>query len=436
MILLADTITPRLRYMAAFAGTALCGEPLRLTTDPEEYRQYPQARINYSNSRSGITEIYIRPVSLLFETGIREQEIRCVRPNGYPVFFTTEADTGFDFFAASFYLLSRYEEYNRQERDTYGRFPHTASLAWREGFLHQPLIHYWLRDLAVLLKEKFPGRQLTEPAFRFLPTYDVDEAFCYRHKGWVRSAGGLLRDLLQGKTGRVRERMAVLLGREADPFASFDRMESLHQDYSLSPVYFFHVGSRNGRYDKQVLPAKSAMQELIRSVSSRYKTGLHPSWQSGDESHLPEAEKKQLSLITGKEITASRQHFIRFLLPDTFRQLINTGIREDYSMGYGSINGFRASVSMPFYWYDLERETATDLLLFPFCFMDANCFYEQGLSPIQAGEEMRRYYREVKETGGLLITIWHNTFLGTDPRFRGWKDVYAFLLEEISQGER
>ena len=71
----------------------------------------------------------------------------------------------------------------------------------------------------------------------------------------------------------------------------------------------------------------------------------------------------------------SRQHFIRFTLPDTYRQLINAGIKEEFSMGYGSVNGFRASVALPFYWFDLEKNEATSLLVYLFCFMDANSFF-------------------------------------------------------------
>lgn len=101
-------------------------------------------------------------------------------------------------------------------------------------------------------------------------------------------------------------------------------------------------------------------------------------------------------------------------------------------MGYGSINGFRASVASPFYWYDLEREEKTELLLYPFCYMDANSFFEQKYSAQQALEEMRQYHKTVKEVDGLLITLWHNTFLGTDSLFKGWRDTYEQFIREVT----
>ena len=99
-------------------------------------------------------------------------------------------------------------------------------------------------------------------------------------------------------------------------------------------------------------------------------------------------------------------------------------------MGYGSINGFRASVASPFYWYDLEKEETTYLVVHPFCYMEANSFYEQQITSLLALEEMLHYYKEVKKVNGTLITIWHNNFLGTDEKFKGWREVYAAFIKE------
>ena len=107
-----------------------------------------------------------------------------------------------------------------------------------------------------------------------------------------------------------------------------------------------------------------------------------------------------------------------------YRQLLAFGITNDYSMSYSSINGFRASIATPFYWYDLEAEQETTLLLHPFCFMDANAYYEQQQSAEETWEELQYYHHVVKRVGGSLYTIWHNPFLGPGPAFKNWRAVY------------
>lgn len=432
MLLFAENITPRLRYITGFIGEALTGQPISLTSDFQAYEQATGPRINYSTRISSANDLQVQPAGLLFEEGIQPQTISCGSSNGYPVFFETGGDFPFDIFAASFYLLSRYEEYLPYTKDLYGRYPHTVSLAFQNGFLDKPLVNYWLQDLKKTLKGMFPDFTFRESTFRFLPTYDIDEAFAFRYKGWLRNAGGCLSDLFRGNFAQCRKRLQVLNGKQADPYDAFDTMDRLHEQFGLSPLYFFLLAAKRGQVDKNTDPSGQPMQQLVRRIATVYQTGIHPSWQSGDEEPMLISEKKQLQSITGKPVMISRQHFLRFTLPEGYRRLLAAGINEDHSMGYGMVNGFRASVANPFYWYDLEEESSTALLIYPFCYMDANSFYELKHTPAQALEEMRNYYREVKKVNGLLITLWHNTFLGSDPRFAGWKEVYATFLQEIS----
>jgi hypothetical protein len=431
MLLFSETITPRLRYITGFIGEELIGQPLLLTDQQQVFEQYPGAKINYSSGVITGQEIQIHPVSLLFEEGVQPQETNCFINQGQKAFFKTTGDWPFDIFAASFYLLSRYEEYLPYTKDLYGRYPHTESLAFKNGFLDTPLVNYWLSHFAVLLKSKFPSLLLKEKAFRFLPTYDIDEAFSFLHKGWLRNTGGFLRDLFTGHFDQCVQRLKVLAGTKQDPYDAFDNMHRLHEKYQLNPLFFFLLAKQKGIYDKNTDPVSPAMDALIRSHAVKYPVGIHPSWQSGENENWLKEEIDLLQSVSGKPVTVSRQHFLRFTLPGGYRRLLAAGIREDHSMGYGMVNGFRASVAAPFYWYDLEKETTTDLRIYPFCYMDANSFYELKHSPEQALEEMKHYYREVKKVNGLLITLWHNTFLGTDPQFNGWKKVYEDFLTSL-----
>ena len=239
--------------------------------------------------------------------------------------------------------------------------------------------------------------------------------------------------MVKGNWKQFRERINVLNGKQKDPFDTYGWLNQLHQQYNLKPYYFFLLAERTSRYDKNISPRQKALQALIGDHLIRYPVAIHPSWRSGDEYSLLKKEIDILQNITGNKVLSSRQHYIRFTLPETFRRLIDEGIQFDFSMGYGSINGFRASVASPFYWYDLEKEKQTELMLFPFCYMDANSFYEQKYTAQQALEEMRHYYKVVKSVNGTFIMIWHNNFLGTDELYAGWKEVYEQFIKEVAQ---
>ncbi len=397
------------------------GLEYEFTTDVAALNTAETPLINYSNQH-GFGSFHISPASLLFETDIAAQSMACSTFNGNKVFFKTAGkDFPFDIFAASFYLISRYEEYLPHEKDKYGRYAHENSFAFKEEFLQTPLINKWLIAFAAALQQHFPGIILKFPLARFQPTYDIDIAYSFLHKGLARNTGGFLK---QPSLQRIR----VLLGKEKDPFDVYDWLDTLHLNHQLKPVYFFLVAKKNGLYDKNILPSTTAMQQLIQHHAKKYTIGIHPSWQSGDDENLLLEEKTSLEEISQNTISFSRQHYIRFNLPDGYRHLLKAGITDDYSMGYGTVNGFRASIANSFFWYDLQKETTTNLRIHPFCFMDSNCFYKQSATPLKALEDVHYYSDECKKTNGTFISIWHNQFLGTDPLFKGWRQVYEKFI--------
>lgn len=432
LLLYSHTITPRLQYIVDFFSKELFEESIQLTTDGVYFKQFNGPKLNYSSEDFSESEFFITATSILFEDGIKPQVIECFEVNYQKAFFQTKGDFTFDILAASFYLLSRYEEYLPYEKDFYGRYAHTNSLAYKEGFLQIPLINYWLLDFKKALLQKFPGLVFKRQSFKYIPSYDIDIAYSYCQKGFLRNLGGFGRDILQHKWGKVKERWRVLQASEKDPYDSYEWLDALHLYCKVRPTYFFLVAQQQIGYDKNIPTSSSALQELIEYFARVYKVGIHPSWQSSVAStgRVLKEEIEWLEVMLDKPVIYSRQHYIKLELPHTFRRLMECGIYKDFSMGYGSINGFRASIASSFYWFDLEKNENTTLKLFPFCFMDANSFYEQKLSTQQAYEELLMYYSTIKKLNGLFITIWHNHFLGTDKLFVGWKDIYELFMRE------
>ena len=409
------------------------GVDVAVTIDLTEFEQYDGVKINYSHIEIANCKFSIANSNLLFEKDIKEQTIECFTVNNYKAFFkVSNADFPFDIFAASFYLISRYEEYLPHTKDMYGRYAHKNSLAYKESFLNSPLINTWVKDFAIELKKVYPSFTIHHSPFTFIPTYDIDIAYSYKHKGFARNMGGALKSIASFQFSDFAERLAVLMNKKKDPYDVFDWLDVLHQQYKLNPIYFFLMAEKNALYDKNILPHKKAMQQLIKQHTDKYPIGIHPSWQSGDDFSILKKEKRYLENTSGKAIINSRQHYIRFNLPEGYRQLIELGITNDYSMGYGSINGFRASVATSFYWYDLKKEEQTTLRIHPFCYMEANSYYEQKLSAEEAYDEMIHYYNTCKDVNGTFISIWHNHSLGSDKHiYPGWNEVYKKFLNSL-----
>ena len=388
--------------------------------------------INYSTQRLSVNAFQIIPYGLLFEKNIQEQEIDVFRFKSFinenkkiiSFFQSPSSNFPFDIFSASFYLLTRYEEYLPYEKDSYGRFSHKQSLAYQNDFLEIPLVNIWIQEFKKALTLQFENLECKQPEFKTILSYDIDIAWSYKNKGLLRNIGGFLKNF-------DVERLKVMMGLKKDPFDAFQFMDDLHKNIHTEIIYFFLVAQSISKYDKNISPENKQMKELIQSTSAKYKVGLHPSWKSNNYQTILNNEKEAIENICRKYISCSRQHYIQFKLPDTFDNLIKAGIEKDFSIGYGSINGFRASFAGSFYWYHLKEEQTTSLRLFPFCFMDANSFYEQYQDAKNTSIELMHYKTECQKVNGLFISIFHNNFLGTDKQFAGWAAMYAEFISQL-----
>lgn len=425
MLIYSHTISARLQYICKFIFQEQLGIGFSLTNDLDSFKQHDGPKINYSGLRPDGECINLHNHPLLFEKNITTQNIQCFETTNYKAFFETpESDFAFDIFAASFYLLSRYEEYLPHAEDMYGRYAHENSIAFKEGFLQQPLVNIWINDFSGFLKLRFPSIQPKQRSFQFIPTYDIDIAWSYKNKGLLRNLGGFIKS-------PSLERITVLAGFKKDPFNCYEYLRLLHNKYAFDPIYFFLAATSKSTYDKNISPYHYSMWQLIKKHAKVYRIGLHPSWKSFNNPALIKKEKKVVETAGNLNVIRSRQHYIKFSLPQTFEQLTAAGITEEYSMGYGSINGFRASVASSFFWYNLHSETVTALRLFPFCFMDANSFYEQKQNTEVSLAEILYYYEVCKKVNGEMITIFHNNFLGTDKFFEGWRALYENFISQV-----
>jgi len=387
-----------------------------------------------SYGKSFPNALSIPDAGLLWHQGIKKYEIITGTWNNIPTLCAIDADEEksfslpFDILSAIFFLLSRYEEYYPFKADAHGRYPAKESILYKMGWLREPLIDEWIEGLMIMLKERF-NTHLSPLSFSYQPTYDIDIAYSYLHKGRRRTVGGYAKDLLSGNIKSVKERYRVLHG-EKDPYDTFFAIQELHKLYNIKPIFFILMAPSATNYDKNINPTHPEMQKLIKRLSHNAWIGIHPSYYTDRNNELP-AEKKILEETIGKNISISRQHYIKLKLPDTYRELIGHGITSDYSMGYGTHLGFRAGTGRSFLWYDVLNEAITGLRIYPFCFMDTTAWYGEKLNAADALSALREMTKKLQQTHSTLITIFHNFSLGTSSEWVGWGKMYELFLGEM-----
>ena len=422
-------ITPRVRYIFKHILTRTLLIPISFTTKVEAFVAHNGPKLTYTKAPLG-KEFFIKSNPLLFEQGVNDLEINVQKWEEIPCFFATGSKSAipFDIFAASFYLISRYEEYLPHVKDLHGRYTAPESLAYNNDFLEKPVVDIWAYKLLAKLKEKFPDYEYKNRAYKYLSTIDIDNAFAYKYKNFIRTLGGFLNDIFKFRLLDVWYRLIVILNIRKDPFDTFQRILKIRKTKDIKTIFFCSIGDYT-TFDTNVSASKNKYRLLIKELVDYASVGLHPSYFTMQNAAMLKKEKERLESITHAPVKRSRQHYLRFNLPETYQQLIDLEIEEDHSMGYASRVGFRAGTCTPFYFYDLDFEIQTPLKVFPFALMDTTLNDYMKLTPKQSLGKIRDLRNEVKAVNGTFITLFHNESLSNHLRWRGWKRLYESMIK-------
>jgi hypothetical protein len=420
VLIYTETQSPRLQYILNYIFRDCFGVAYSVTDQERIFSPRKGPKINYSG-KYGLDGFRIPASGLLIENCIRKMEPMPETSGEVPLLFTDdkETDLSFDIFSAVFYMISRYEEYLPFEPDHHGRFDAGSSLAMKYDFLEMPVVDLWVLNLRERLSGMYPELDLSAGTFKFQPTSDIDLPFAILHRGILRKTGANIRSSLK-RNGESEMRRAVLSGEIKDPYDTFNEMGRIHSERGLKPIMFF-LTSGYGKYDKSISPQNETFRELVGQTMKFGSPAIHPSYRSAGKPAILQKEIQMLSSVTGGDILASRQHYLKFKLPESYRQYIEAGIRTEYSMGYASHSGFRAGTSKPFHFYDLEQEMETPLKVTPFQVMDRTLKDYMKLSPISAVEKIRKLVDAVRSVNGTFVSIWHNdAFSDVEPYLAGW----------------
>jgi len=416
---------PRLRYALnrTFEGLA---DSVGLTNSREEFDSSDGLKLWYAEDQGPDDVASIHPSTILWNDEIKPLRPGIVYWNSIP-FPDLDSSGRFDPVACIFFLLSRYEEYTATAWDEHGRF--SGHQAWGgPDAIALPLVDHWRLCVFELLKMRQPLLRWNTPAFRTVATIDVDSAFAFRYKGVRRTAGALLLDALRGKWRQAVERARCVLTDQQDPFDTYDDIIEYCEQHRIELKTFFLLANRS-KFDINVHYQNEQLHERIQDFRDAGATvGIHPGYRSHERIETLEHEIERLASILGKKVMHSRQHFLKFRLPESYQRLIACGIQHDHSMGYADVPGFRAGTCRAFLWFDVQRNQETTLIIHPVIVMDSTLNTYMKLTSEQSMSIIDKLKLEVQNVGGDFTSLWHNETLAERGIWKGWSAVWKHAL--------
>lgn len=357
---------------------------------------------------------------------VAEREIRC----------------GIDIFGAIFFMLSRFEEVAGQVRDHHGRFPATASLAWRAGFLYRPLVDEYVELLWALMKRLWPSLSRKRRCGAVAVSCDVD----YPFDSAAMSASATLRAVAGDLYRRRSVTLAVnrvcnfvaspFAGHRYDPNYTFSWYMDMCERFGHRATFFFIAGHSGGAIDGHYELEEPRIRNLLRALVERgHEIGLHGSYNTyrdGEQLKRERARLKSTCADLGIEcsVAGNRQHFLRWDPSQTPDHLEDAGIEYDATGSYADRPGFRYGTSHPFPMWSWRRMASLRLRQRPLVVMESSVIRKGYLGlgySDEALQLMLRLKRQALRFGGDFTLLWHNSHLLT-AKDRRW---FSAMIDDL-----
>lgn len=328
-----------------------------------------------------------------------------------------------DIFAASFFMLIRWEEYVNKNRDAHDRFPATESLAYKQGFLDRPVVNEYVEWLKKSLFELDESLVFKEYEFQQYISCDVDEPFdCTVEKilSLIRVCTGdiVKRKSLKEFIQRIRRYIFnKLRNHKYDHNYTFNWYMDVCENAGLKASFYFIPNSSeegNGCYSLE----DKKIQELLKCIDRRgHEIGVHGSYQTYQDDIKTKEQKQQLDemlkeLNIKQSIKGNRQHYLRWNSSITPAILDNAEFKYDTTGSYADVVGFRYGACYEFSMFDFLNRKKLNLKQRPLIVMECTVI-DKSYMGLGYTEEASNTMKELKSTckkyNGIFSLLWHNS---------------------------
>ena len=423
-------VTPRFSYIFKHICKRILGIELAFSTELEDFISHVGPKMSYGKKPMG-NELFFQSFGLLEQQGFEAIDITVKKWDETIGFFAVSnlSALPFDIFSASFYMISRYEEYLPHVKDEKGRFMASESLALKEGFLQQPVVDIWIQKFKIKLKSVFPELVFPERNIMIHPVIEASQPFAYKQKGLFRTLLGYGTNLLTGKFKNIALRTQVILGLKRDPLDTFKWIVNNARRSNFKLTVFFLLGD-SLNFEESMNTHRQKFKLLVKFISDYKEVGLIFSFHSLTDYQLLKNEKHRMEDITNRALKSSMNSEFLVNLPDIYRNLVELEVTKDFTMVFRDTVGFRAGTCTPFLFYDLDYEIKTPLLIHPAA-MTTLAFQKRYSHDIE--KTVKQSLNAVAAVKGTFTIIFSNRDFASTEDNKVWRHIFSETLHDYVQ---
>lgn len=425
LLIHTQKLTPRISYVFKHICTRILGIEITFTSAIEEFIAHSGPKLSYGKQPLG-NELFLQSEGLLSQQGFEAFDISVKEWEETKCFFSVSSKSAlpFDLFSASFYLLTRYEEYLPHVKDAMGRFPASESLGFKEYFLGDPVVDIWAYKFKRILLTSFPELTFSEKKMTIHTLIEAKQPYAFKQQGFLRSLVGYASDLWKFKIRKIILRTQVISGFRKDPFNTLNWILNASQNSSSHLSIFFLLGD-GLEFMESLNTQRNKFKMLVKYVADYREVGLIFSFAALRDYELLKKEKKRMEEITNRSLLSSMNDQFLVSLPDVYRNLVELEIEKDFTMVYADEVGFRAGTCTPFLFYDLDSEIKTPLIVSPLA-MTTKAFSNKYDSEIN--KTFNTVFNSVRSVNGTFSMLFSNTNFSTSEKNKIWQSIFSEKL--------
>ena len=423
-----------------------------------KYEKRTDIEIEFADKRLYVADTFLQmredawltlttlPQQPLAHVMVPEEYDTCVTDRDLPVIYGGSSAKLFapddrhctlDIFGSALFMLTRYEEVVKKERDALDRFSAMDSLAYQEGFLERPIINEYLEILWYWLKCYYPELKRKERQFTIMPTHDVDNPFWNLAVDWQHRLRTLAGDVLKrhdfaGLKTHIGYIINAVNGNyHADPHNTFETIMDISEAHDLTSHFYFMTAQGRHENDGKYDIMHPEVRKLARKILDRgHKIGIHPGFGSKDKVELIKGDADKLrKMIAAEKLSVDsfggRQHYLHWSVPETWTYYEQAGIIYDTTLSYADHIGFRCGICYDYPVYNVIIHEQYKLREYPLVVMECSGLGERYMN--LSHEEMLKRCRGLKEKvqkyRGAFVILWHNTSFITEEEIECYKGI-------------